>query len=185
MDFFLRDGDETRLKNAQLADDMDLTYSRRSIGPWGPELVAVAMRSGAHVCWYCQELFDESRSAFRPVEVRHGYALILLHAGCIGKKPRTAQVVNDLVRGHQLRREATKVVKGSTNLELAKGPPSQLADEIFASIRETSADEVEAGSSEKDLLETQPMSTIVLAEGLDTVRPRETDPADNGDNSNT
>jgi hypothetical protein len=194
MDFFLRDGDETRLKNAQLADDMDLIYSTRHIGPWGPELVAVAMRSGAHVCWYCQELFNEGRSQLRPIEVRHGYTLILMHAGCIGKKPRSAAVFNDLVRGHQMRREATKIVKGSAALDAIRGEsdsPMSLDPELFASARKALAEDNAAsiadgytppGAPEEGPFEQLDEPLIQLAEGLDTVRSRETLSSDDGDN---
>lgn len=175
MDFFLRDGDETRLKNAQLADEIDLLYSKTHVGPWGPELVACAVNYGAHVCWYCHELFDENKSKRRAVEVRHGYTLILLHAGCIGKKPRTAQVFNDLVRGHQLRREATRIVKGSIALEEARGTsesPLSLDDELFATARRAIAQTEELDEP------FQEEPRIALAEGLDTLQGRK---PDNGD----
>lgn len=175
MDFFLRDGDESRLKNAQLADDMDLLYSRSHIGPWGPELVACAMRSGAHVCWYCQELFDENRSSLRQVEVRHGYTLILMHAGCIGKKPRTAAVFNDLVRGHQMRREATKVVKASVALEEARGvsdSPLSLDGDLFATARRA----LEA--LDEPFTDEPAAPHIELAGGLDALEGRASDDGD-------
>ena len=175
MDFFLRDGDESRLKNAQLADDMDLLYSRGHIGPWGPELVACAMRSGAHVCWYCQELFDENRSPLRQVEVRHGYTLILMHAGCIGKKPRTAAVFNDLVRGHQLRREATKIVKSSAALEEARGvsdSPLSLDADLFATARQA----LEA--LDEPFADAPVAPHIELASGFDALEGRTSDDGD-------
>jgi hypothetical protein len=174
MDFFLRDGDESRLKNAQLADEMDLLYSRNHIGPWGPELVACAMRDGAHVCWYCMELFDDSKSKRRQIEVRHGYTLLLLHAGCVGKKPRTAQVFNDLVRGHQLRREATRVVKASVGLDEARGVSDSslsLDDELFATARKALSDLDEPFAREAD-------PKIELVGGLDTLAPRASDDGD-------
>jgi hypothetical protein len=187
MDFFLRDGDETRLKNAQLADEMDLLYSKNHIGPWGPELVACAMRSGAHVCWYCQELFNENRSQLRQIEVRHGYTLILMHAGCIGKKPRTAQVFNDLVRGHQMRREATRIVKGSAVLDEARGvsnSPMSLDSELFASARQALIAEGEDAFESEPEVEGAPITPLIhITEELDTVRSRETLLTDDGDNS--
>ncbi len=189
MDFFLQDGDETRLKNAQLADDMDLLYSKHHIGPWGPELVACAMRAGAHVCWYCQELYSESGKN-RPIEIRHGFVLLLLHAGCIGKKPRSFRTYEDLVRGHQLRREATKVVKGSAVLdyEHAKTADSSLSldGDLFASARnllERQAKAFAETSEEMNAPEDAPESVedivIHLAEGLDTLAPRDS----SGDNA--
>lgn len=191
VDFFIQDGDETRLKNARLADDMDLIYSARHIGPWGPELVAVAMREGAHVCWYCQELFNDGKSQFRQVEVRHGYTLILMHAGCIGKKPRTAAVFNDLVRGHQLRREATKIVKGSAALDAIRGEsvsPLSLDPELFASARSALARDNEEALAAGYALPDPPEESvddlmIEPAEGLDTLLPRETLSTEGGDNS--
>lgn len=188
-DFFLQEGDETRLKNAKLADDMDLLSSRHFIGPWGPELVAVAMHSGVHVCWYCHDMFLD-RGPKRSIEVRHGHVLILLHAGCVGKKPRTFEVVSDLVRGHQLRREASKIIKASHGLDAAVGEsssPLSLDKELFASARnllqrsaETHPDVPEPPVEEDDA-ETgvDPDAPLIqLAEGLDTLAPRET-----GDNS--
>lgn len=174
MDFFLQDGDETRLRNARLADDMDLLYSKTHIGPWGPELVACAMRSGAHVCWYCQDLFNEGKNTLRAVEVRHGYTLILMHAGCIGKKPRTAQVFNDLVRGHQMRREATRVVKASVALEDARGvsdSPLSLDAELFATARK-------ALEQIDEPFEDESAPLLHLPAGLDTLEGRS---SDNGD----
>jgi hypothetical protein len=148
------------------------------------------------------ELFDDRRSKFRPVEVRHGYTLILMHAGCIGKKPRTADVVNDLVRGHQLRREASRIVKGSVVLEATRDEstsPLSLDDELFASARRLLSEENAAAKAEGYVVPAAPaedelfsaasslppppaLPLIHLAEGLDTVRSREAVAVDDGDN---
>lgn len=173
MEFFIQDGDETRLKNARLADDMDLLYSKHHVGHWGPELVACAMRAGAQVCWYCQELFDETRSAFRQTEVRHGYTLILLHAGCVGKKPRTAQVFHDLVRGHQLRREMTRVAKASSVLEELCDDPLDLDTALFAKAREAIPI---TGMLDEPFAREEML--IEAPSGLDALQPR---PSDDGD----
>ncbi len=191
--FFMQDGDETRLKNAQLADDMDLISSQHFIGPWGPELVAVAMHSGVHVCWYCHDMFQGHR-AKRPIEVRHGHVLVLLHAGCHGKKPRTFEVVNDLVRGHQLRREAARLVKASAGLDAATGAgesdsPLSLDNELFASARnllKRAAGEIQPGEppdEDADDYVDPDAPLIQLAEGLDTLTPREAPETESSDNS--
>lgn len=178
-DFFLQDGDETRLRNARLADDMDLITSRHFIGPWGPELVAVAMHSGAHVCWYCHDLFTEHGKK-RSVEVRHGHVLILLHAGCVGRKPRTFSVVSDLVRGHQLRREAARIVKASVSLETETSESDLSLDkELFASARKLLKQAATPPETEEAEPAVVAAPLIHLAEGLDTLTPRADE---NGDN---
>jgi hypothetical protein len=97
-----------------------------------------------------------------------------MHAGCIGKKPRTAQVFNDLVRGHQMRREATRVVKASVALEDARGvsdSPLSLDAELFATARKalTQIDEP---------FEDESAPLLHLPAGLDTLEGRS---SDNGD----
>lgn len=113
--FFLRSGDEQRVRGAQFLDDLDLVPSKELSGPWGPALVAVAQRAGAHVCWYCGEPFGDSQK-HRPTEVQQGYARILLHAGCINGKPKSVRSFDDIQRGLQARRFVTRAVKGIEKL---------------------------------------------------------------------
>jgi len=116
VDFFLRSGDEQKARGAQLLDDMDLIPSKEMSGPWGPSLVVVAQRQGVHVCWYCGEQFQQDDKALRPAEVQDGYARILLHAGCVGGKPKSVRSFDDIQRGYQARRFLTKAVKSVEKL---------------------------------------------------------------------
>ena len=76
-------------------------------------LVAVAMRNGVHVYWQCGEMFeDHARSPKRKVEVQLGHSRILLHAKCVNpSRPISMATFYDKVRGHQLRRFATRATK--------------------------------------------------------------------------
>lgn len=105
MDFFLRDGDEQKAEGAVHLDDIDLVYSKHTIGPWGPVLVTVAVRDGMHVCWQCGGPFDPNgKRDLHPQEVKNGYATMLLHAGCVGRKTLSARSYHDILRGLQARR---------------------------------------------------------------------------------
>jgi hypothetical protein len=115
-DFFLRSGDEQRARQSQFLDDLDLVPSKETSGPWGPSLVAVAQRAGAHVCWYCGEQFNTDVTKHRPVEVQHGYARILLHAGRVGGQAKSFRSFEDIQRGLQARRFLTRAVKSLEKL---------------------------------------------------------------------
>jgi hypothetical protein len=112
MDFFLRDGDEQKAQGATHLDDMDLISSRKFTGPWGPALVAVAMKDGVHCCWQCGGFFDPNKTKLRPEEQQIGYTYILLHQGCIGS-PRLSSFrgFSDIERGLQARRFMAKATK--------------------------------------------------------------------------
>jgi hypothetical protein len=109
MDFFIRDGDEQRAQQAVFMDDIDLIYSEKSIGSWGPSLVAVAVRHvdglAVHVCQCCGEPFDDADSKYRSAEVRMGSAIMKLHARCAsGERKSSFRSFADVVRGMQSRR---------------------------------------------------------------------------------
>lgn len=113
MDFFSKNSDAQNVKESQFMDDLDLVLSKEVNGASGPALVAVAMRGGVHVCWQCGEMFaDDARSPKRRVEVQLGHSRILLHAKCVNpSRPVSMSTFYDKVRGHQLRRFATKAFK--------------------------------------------------------------------------
>ena len=110
-DFFLRDGDMQKAEGAVFMDDIDMVYSKKEVGPYGPVLVVVAMRQGQHVCQQCGEGFEEhGKRELRPEEVKVGGPVpVLLHAGCVRKK-RSFRSHHDLIRGMQARRFYAKAV---------------------------------------------------------------------------
>jgi hypothetical protein len=125
--FFLVDGDEQRARGAEHLDDIDLIHSKEINGPWGPSLVAVAQRGGAHVCWQCGEPFDSADPKHRGVEVAAGFARILLHAKCVNPKTRSTRTFHDITRGLQARRFFAKAVKAvSKVLESPDKKPSEV-----------------------------------------------------------
>lgn len=110
--FFLKDGDAQLAQGAQLMDDMDLVPSKEAFFAAGqPAIVCVAVRGGNHVCWYCSAHFLQSDKALKPAEVALGHARILLHAGCVDKKPRSVRSFHDIQRGVAARRFFAKAVK--------------------------------------------------------------------------
>lgn len=114
MDFFMRDGDEQKAEGAVHLDDVDLVYSKHTVGPWGPVLVTVAVKDGAHVCWQCGGHFDPNgKRELQPQEVKDGYATLLLHSGCVSRKTMSVRGYHDILRGLQARRfyaEATQPI---------------------------------------------------------------------------
>lgn len=110
--FFLVDSDEQKARGATHLDDMDLISSRKFTGPWGPALVAVAMKFGVHVCWQCGEPFVNGDHKLAPEEQQLGYTYILLHRGCIGANRLTSvRSFTDIERGLQARRFMAKATK--------------------------------------------------------------------------
>lgn len=105
MDFFLRDGDEQKARNAVHMDDLDLVMSRLD-----GALVAVAVKHGLHVCWTCGHTFDESTPKLRTTEVKTGLSRILLHAGCV-KRSDPSHIYENHVRGLQTRRFFARAIK--------------------------------------------------------------------------
>lgn len=126
MDFFLRDSDEQKAEGATHLDDMDLISSRKFSGPWGPALVAVAMKDGVHVCWQCGGHFDNEVLRLKPEEQQLGYTYILLHRGCIGgSRLSSYRGFADIERGLQARRfmaKATKPLAAIANEGAANSP---------------------------------------------------------------
>jgi len=117
-DFFFRrkeTQDERLAKEA--SGDMNLIESPRD-----GKLVAVAEQDGVGVCGYCLQPFSEDKqSPKHAVEYTPQGASergenwgtrLLLHAGCVNKAVRRGgNLVNDRVRGHQVRRFLTKALK--------------------------------------------------------------------------
>lgn len=114
--------DEQLAQGATHLDDLDLIYSKHVIGPWGPALVAVAVKHGQHVCWRCGEAFiDEARHKHRPEEVQMGYSRILLHAACVNPAKSRRRIFSNIVRGLQHRRELARAARGSSSVAEAAG----------------------------------------------------------------
>lgn len=111
--------DESRHDHHQsrAASDLDLITS-----PKDGALVGVAQEDGVHVCWHCFEQFIEMASSpKRPVEFNCGGqgTRILLHSKCVkaaSKKVKAQSGDNgslfwDMVKGHQRRRQLTRMTK--------------------------------------------------------------------------
>lgn len=123
LDFFLRDGDDQKAQGATHLDDMDLISSSKFTGPWGPALVAVAMKDGVHCCWYCGGYFDREKQKLKPEEQQIGYSYILLHRGCIGGGRLTSyRGFTDIERGLQARRFMAQATKGLAKVASETGP---------------------------------------------------------------
>lgn len=113
-DFFIRNNDEQLAENATHLDDVDLIPSKVSVGPWGPSLVAVAVKHGIHVCWRCGEGFNQNKPNLQETEVAMGGARVLLHSMCVNGSTRSFRSFADITRGLQARRffaNATKKVE--------------------------------------------------------------------------
>ena len=86
MHYFV-DPNEQAARGLPTMDDVDIIYSQKD-----GAMVTVAQNHGVHVCWYCGDMFEHTpTSKKRGVEVSTGGewgTRILLHAGCVGKKPR-------------------------------------------------------------------------------------------------
>lgn len=122
MSFGIKVTEEDDLKARGLANnatDLDMIISPRD-----GSLVPVAVHHGAHVCWGCFELFDESDPKLRMVEIRpnnQGTVRVGVHAKCVdpkNRKPfvdmkgsRELQSVEEVSKGIKLRRMVAKVVK--------------------------------------------------------------------------
>lgn len=116
-DFFLK-SEETANDHLEgyAADELDLVHSERD-----GHLVAVAQRSGVHVCWQCfQQFVKDPTHPQRPVEMNpggHG-TRILVHSGCVNKAAKTiakqggnGRIFWDGIGRHQARRFLTRATK--------------------------------------------------------------------------
>jgi hypothetical protein len=108
-DFFIKDAEQDdRLANMAVPGDLDMIIS-----PKDGALVVVAQVDGVHVCGRCLEQFiEDPHSPHRGVEWNppNGQGTrMMLHAGCVKASTRTSgNLLNDMVRGHQLKRLATR-----------------------------------------------------------------------------
>jgi len=109
--------DEQLALGATHLDDVDLVYSKTVIGPWGPALVAVAVKHGRHVCWQCGEGFiDEPRHKHRPEEIQMGFSRVLLHAGCVNPTRSVRKTFTNVLRGLHHRRELARAARASSSV---------------------------------------------------------------------
>lgn len=108
-DFFIKDAEQDdKLASRAVPGDIDLIIS-----PKDGCLVVVAQVEGVHVCGRCLEQFiDDGRSPMRGVEWNppDGQGTrMLLHSKCVAPaKNHGRNLLNDMVRGHQLKRLATR-----------------------------------------------------------------------------
>lgn len=108
-DFFIKDAEQDdRLANMAVPGDIDLILS-----PKDGALVVVAQVNGVHVCGCCLEQFiEDPYSPKRGIEWNppDGQGTrMMLHAGCVNPAKRYSRnLLNDMVRGHQLKRLATR-----------------------------------------------------------------------------
>jgi hypothetical protein len=115
-DFFLRDRDAQLAQGAQHLDDIDTVPSKEKMTVWGPAIVVTAVRQGNHACWYCGGYYNPADKKLKPVEVELGTARVLLHAGCVDKKPRSQRSFDDVQRGLTARRFFAQAVKKVTSV---------------------------------------------------------------------
>lgn len=115
-DFLFRRESADDHHQSRAASDLDLIQS-----PKDGALVAVAQEDGVHVCWQCFEQFvEQADHKERPVEFNCGGegTRILIHSKCVKRASKKVHqqggnggVFWDMIRGHQRRREVTRLSK--------------------------------------------------------------------------
>lgn len=114
MNFYFTDVNEQAARGLPTMDDVDIIHS-----PKDGMIVVVAQNHGVHVCWYCGDMFEDvAGHPKRGVEVAGGEwgTRILLHAKCVGKKPREHRqsYFSKAINSIQSKRLISKVTKPFT-----------------------------------------------------------------------
>lgn len=110
MNISVKPSDIEMAKGSTFLDDMDLVES-----PFNGRLVAVAMKSGVHVCWQCGEPYEPEIRALAMVEKRpeRSEVAVGVHRKCInGPAKRFFQVTSGLA----VRRGIAEIVKKTSNI---------------------------------------------------------------------